>query len=263
MYGLHAGDGVIRYVGQTRTGIYQRLASHRAYARRNEYGPAVYVWMRKHGDMNIEAIVLAIPANHEEMNQREREEIAKRWTSGLLTNHEKGGLHGAPHPGAWASRPMICRKGLHGMLDDNIVYDARGGRRCRACRKEAERIRGERRTAERVRVRDVPGYVDPRSILNVQQQSEVRRMSEEGKSGAAIARELDVQVHVVRALLTKGRPRTKVKHITEAQVLEIRALREQGETLLSISQKHGVGLSQVHRICSGKSWVYVGGKVQK
>lgn len=57
IYGLHAGDGNIAYVGQTSRRLSQRLAEHRYKARDNSALP-VYKWMREVGIKNVQAMPL-------------------------------------------------------------------------------------------------------------------------------------------------------------------------------------------------------------
>jgi hypothetical protein len=57
IYGLHNGDGRIRYVGRTSQPLESRLAQHRSSARGGKDYP-VYVWMRKHGPESVQAVVL-------------------------------------------------------------------------------------------------------------------------------------------------------------------------------------------------------------
>jgi hypothetical protein len=57
IYGLHNGDGRIRYVGRTSQPLESRLAQHRSSARAGKEYP-VYSWMRNHGPENVQAVVL-------------------------------------------------------------------------------------------------------------------------------------------------------------------------------------------------------------
>lgn len=90
IYGLHAGDGVIRYVGLTRAGMTRRLARHRQSATRGSDFP-VHCWMRKHGVESIVAVEIE-RCGSEQLPERERHWIAEIGRSGAkLLNATSGG----------------------------------------------------------------------------------------------------------------------------------------------------------------------------
>jgi hypothetical protein len=69
IYGLHNGDGVVRYIGQTIQAVSQRLGEHR-YAATHDKKYPVYDWMRKYGPNAIALVVLA-ECPIDELNARE------------------------------------------------------------------------------------------------------------------------------------------------------------------------------------------------
>lgn len=151
LYGLHMGDFVIRYVGQTRRKPEYRLSEHRRAALDLDgkgAGIAVSRWIRKHGAENLCMQILAEFDNPEDLDIAEVEEIARRRSSGnLLLNHREGGMLGGP------PRMKVCRKGLHAMTEDNISPGGGSGRKCKECNRQREKIRGARRTEQYVTVR--------------------------------------------------------------------------------------------------------------
>lgn len=42
--------------------------------------------------------------------------------------------------------------------------------------------------------------------------------------------------------------------LTESNVLRLRKRRKKGVTLIELSKRYGIGISQVQRICKGQSW---------
>lgn len=92
VYGLHAGDGVIRYVGLTTTGHKNRLTLHRHVSKKGERDYPVYRWMRKHGEYTVESILLEECSSLEEVGEREVYWIDFHSTH---TSNE-GGLNVAP-----------------------------------------------------------------------------------------------------------------------------------------------------------------------
>lgn len=70
IYGLHRGDGVIRYVGLTTLTAPHRLSQHRIVANAGLRRP-LYYWMRKHGPETIETVVLETVDDAEQLDERE------------------------------------------------------------------------------------------------------------------------------------------------------------------------------------------------
>lgn len=91
VYGLHNGDGVIRYVGQT-VDADRRLKQHRNSPGNKVGGtrrqPVTY-WIRKHGAENIQMVILGTADTRESLDKLERELISS--STGLL-NLAPGGL---------------------------------------------------------------------------------------------------------------------------------------------------------------------------
>lgn len=82
IYGLHSGNGVIRYIGQTLQKSERRLAQHRYAANYGNKYP-VYVWMRKHGAGVIQVVSLET-CEPELLNECEIAWIARLKSRALL-----------------------------------------------------------------------------------------------------------------------------------------------------------------------------------
>lgn len=92
IYGLHDGDGVIRYVGLSSNGT-ERLYRHRYLAKRGMVSP-LYTWARKHGVNNMTMTILEdVPIGDLELlDAREIFWIAKLGSEGAaLLNMTDGG----------------------------------------------------------------------------------------------------------------------------------------------------------------------------
>lgn len=76
IYGLHNGDHVIRYIGQTVKIPATRMREHRNFAAKGVEWP-VYKWMRKHGPENIQMCILEVFADPELLDVREIALIAQ------------------------------------------------------------------------------------------------------------------------------------------------------------------------------------------
>lgn len=96
IYGLHNGDGVIRYVGLTSKSAETRLHEHTRdanVARLRDY--PVYRWIRREGTSNIHTTVLEYIADIKDLGVRERFWIAYYRAHGhILLNCNDGGLGG-------------------------------------------------------------------------------------------------------------------------------------------------------------------------
>jgi hypothetical protein len=72
IYGLHSGDGIIRYVGLTRTGFQRRWYIHRASFKSGKYAHLpIYRWIAKVGLDNVQHIVLEELDTPERLPERE------------------------------------------------------------------------------------------------------------------------------------------------------------------------------------------------
>jgi hypothetical protein len=92
VYGLHNGDGEVRYVGKTVKKLYDRLAAHRNDAKRGVILRPLTKWMRKHGPENIRIVLLEEFDSREAMNAGERFWIAQYYDLGVnLCNVTLGG----------------------------------------------------------------------------------------------------------------------------------------------------------------------------
>lgn len=93
IYTLHAGDHVVRYVGQTVKNPLHRLSSHKNSAKNGSKLPS-HTWMRKHG---VDSIQMCIIETFDQeslhlMDEREMFHIAHyRSVSDNLTNLSDGG----------------------------------------------------------------------------------------------------------------------------------------------------------------------------
>lgn len=87
IYGLHAGDGVIRYIGRTGSTPHQRLWGHKSNARTGKTGP-LWDWIREHGEDKIKALTLEefIETEDNTAADRERFHILQHIDSGNLIN---------------------------------------------------------------------------------------------------------------------------------------------------------------------------------
>lgn len=75
IYGLHSGDGLIRYVGRTIAGAERRLRQHRWDAERGSAYP-VHRWMRKQG---LDSIVIEVLDETDEADLGATETIWIEW----------------------------------------------------------------------------------------------------------------------------------------------------------------------------------------
>lgn len=91
IYGLHSGDGVIRYVGQTIQGVGRRMKSHREDAR-NESANLVHQWMRDCGLEVIEAVVLEETDNLDEAEIRWINWSRQQFPGKNLNTHDGGNI---------------------------------------------------------------------------------------------------------------------------------------------------------------------------
>lgn len=91
IYGLHAADGRIRYIGQTSGDVRTRFYQHKTNAKLAKLPFALYKWMRKHGIENIKYRILEeVP--DDALNPAEIEWIAALREMGFyLLNHSSGG----------------------------------------------------------------------------------------------------------------------------------------------------------------------------
>lgn len=88
VYGLHAGDGNIRYVGMTTRSIESRFKEHVKLRNSGKKFP-VYDWMRKYGDL-VEVIIIESYKTNDEAKHGEINYIAKIGRENLL-NCTNGG----------------------------------------------------------------------------------------------------------------------------------------------------------------------------
>jgi len=90
IYGLHSGDGAIRYVGQTTISLPRRLTTHRCNARAPKT-PSQF-WIMKHGIDNIQIELLETAIDKEHLNYLEKFWIAQMRDIGSdLLNVTAGG----------------------------------------------------------------------------------------------------------------------------------------------------------------------------
>lgn len=99
VYGLHSGDGEIRYVGMSQQPD-TRLRQHRSQAREERGNAAVHKWMRKHGVERIEMSILAECDTFEAQCETECKLIEELPN---LLNHGSGGI-GRPRGAGWSDQ---------------------------------------------------------------------------------------------------------------------------------------------------------------
>ena len=106
IYGLHDPEtGELRYIGQTRTGLKERLWSHLGPSnRRKNYHSARWVNSLVMKGLKPEARLRATASSREDLDQLEIKHIAGALAEGVrLTNHAKGGRgpEGCRHTPEW------------------------------------------------------------------------------------------------------------------------------------------------------------------
>lgn len=195
IYGLHAGDGVIRYIGQT-IHFDRRMASHASSARLGRDLP-VYRWIRKHGWSSIEVVIL-----HEvdagSLNDLEMVEIAKHDRRVLLNANEGGkGQRGFKHkPETREAASRRTRGQWTGERNPN--YGKPLGEVAKA-KMRAKKI-GVRWSDERRSVQTVHrGEANGRAKLTAEKVLEIRRLHSRGATTVALAKMFDIaQSHAHR-----------------------------------------------------------------
>lgn len=87
IYGLHAGDGVVRYIGRTSSTPHKRLWGHKSDARVGKTRP-IHNWIREHGEECIEAVTLEefVETANNTAADREKAHILQQLSSGGLLN---------------------------------------------------------------------------------------------------------------------------------------------------------------------------------
>lgn len=94
VYGLHAGDGEIRYVGATRGNSKNRLWEH-IYRANSGHNAPVYQWMRNVGVRNVEVVDLEKISNLDDILEVEASWIKRLVDDGASLVNDKG-LDGYP-----------------------------------------------------------------------------------------------------------------------------------------------------------------------
>lgn len=122
IYGLHNGDGVIRYVGLTTVDPARRLSDHRKKAHNSKL--PVYNWMRKHGRKNIQFKILATADSVTELCELEMALIEEMRANGAnLLNVTLGGETGSGWVGEDSPQAKLTETQVRG-----IVSELAGGR---------------------------------------------------------------------------------------------------------------------------------------
>jgi len=114
IYGLHSGDGKYRYIGKTAGGIVRRMYEHKYSARTNPKS-ACHKWMNKYGHDNIQAEILQVCDNNDELVIWEQVWIESLLPEGFpLLNHTGGGEGqlGIKRSPELLARMSAIRKGL-------------------------------------------------------------------------------------------------------------------------------------------------------
>lgn len=89
VYGIHNGDGVIRYVGATRRRLATRLMEHRGVARRRPH-TRLHQWLLEHPD-TAAIVALQVDVAEEDLAAREVHWVAHFRAHGDLLNQTAGG----------------------------------------------------------------------------------------------------------------------------------------------------------------------------
>jgi plasmid maintenance system antidote protein VapI len=167
-------------------------------------GIAVNQWMLKHGPESIVMEFLHVCFSQAEADRLEILEIAQRREGEVeMLNHSRGGNTGGSGP--W----KFCKKGLHELSGDNVVYKSHGTRTCRECARLRASARWQRRkidyrgTKEKAADQGVP-YIDPRSPL--QDEYLMIRVLARNKLGwrqKDIAQFFELPSHTVRSVVKR------------------------------------------------------------
>lgn len=123
VYGLHAGDGRIRYVGLTEQRPHLRMVAHRTCARRG-YKYPVYHWMRKHGIDDIEMVEIERFETLEDMAEGEIRWIAhyREAHDDLLNLSDGGAWSGSRSPETMAKiRATTLARIASGLIEDRLT----------------------------------------------------------------------------------------------------------------------------------------------
>lgn len=201
IYGLHNGDGMIRYVGRTKHGN-TRFSDHKFEACKGLNRAPVYKWMRKYGIDNIVCQVLEVLESALDLPARE-----DFWIEALGTQLGAGGMNmgGAMRGGiAGATIPDDVKAKMSKAARARIANESEDRRAARLATLAANgRLRpflGRNHTAETLakqsatyqRLGSHKGERNGRAILNAALAAEIRTRSAAGESLRSLALEYGV-----------------------------------------------------------------------
>lgn len=246
VYGL-MHNGVIKYVGQTTASVNNRLLQHFGQAERGKSskGLAELLSSAPRGDFSMR--ILEECDSQESLDASERKWIAE--TPGLL-NVTSGGRNGISFPAGFRQKETC-------VLGHPIEPGAPGDhRRCKTCRREYEKARGARRSEQRTKKRDLPGYRNHRIIMSAEAEMGVVELLKSGRSRSSIAKETGIPVHQVQraahraGFYGKPAPRIDEENIESAR---LQYLSGEYKSLTEIATIHGISRTHLGRLV--KKWV--------
>lgn len=234
VYGLHAGDGRIRYVGKTKRGCTQRLREHLKHARRGDNRHST-IWIRSVGFENVRIEILE-QTSLENLSNCEIAWIAKLRAAGCaLTNHTSGG-DGQSGMSPSPEHRMAISKAHRGKTVPQDVIDRQRVSRAAGMGWEwtiEQRQRASLSALLRFASEEAPMKGRKRTPENVAQMratSTARLMS--GNVSAA--------------------------KLSPSKVVDMRRLHKEGRTIVEISGAFGVCAETASKAVRGLTWTQVG-----
>ena len=229
VYGLHNGDGVIRYVGKTVTGAAHRLTEHRWKSNKKDQSKATAVnrWMQKHGVDTIQYTLLAASADPHALNALEVEWIALLRAAGNdLMNHTDGG------EGVLGHRHTEAHKAhMSALLTGRLVSLETSARISRA-------------------KKGVPNPNYPKTLGPM-------GAEHKAKLSAALKGRPKPEGHGAKVALAVRGSGHGMSKLTEPQVVEIIARIQGAEPDALIAKDFGVNGHQIGKIRRGERWAHV------
>jgi hypothetical protein len=243
VYGLHNGDGEIRYVGLTRKGARHRLLLHRNRARSGAKYP-VYAWMRKYGHLTIETVVLQECDSLESVRVAEQEWIAKfRQEGRQLLNLTDGG-----EGTIGIVMSAANRKAMGDRMRGRVQTPEETARRVatRAGYRHSPETRAKMSASSKGRPAK-RGSESPN--FGIIRSKETRELLRQSRLGTVFTPEQLENQRVAMAAM----PPSAAK-LTIEQVLEIEARAIAGESQVVLGLEFGVNRRTIGRIKLGQSW---------
>lgn len=240
LYGMHNGDGLIRYIGQTND-LNNRLRCHKYTSlsdTRRTHLP-INRWLKKHGWDSIQVVVLSWCDTEEELNRAEMEAIASLRAQGAnLLNVTDGGdgIRGyrftRPRPVSEETRKKLSEAGKGRKHTPETLQKMREVQRARPPKSEehrrkiSESLKGKRPSAETRAKLSASRTGKPRS-------PETRAAISAGNTGkkhSAESRARMADAQRKRFSTPEGRERARLAaQKREAKKREAKAAKAQGE----------------------------------